>query len=296
MKIVITGANSFIGKEFIHELEKEKRVENGIDIIEIIRKETDIEDDNQKIIMEMEKYDQLDKYLKKIDVLVALAWDGTRGETRGDSERQQKNVECNTHLIEIAGKLGCKKVILAGSQAEYGRAIDVPITERTESKPVSEYGKAKWKLYTLAEKICEKYGMKLYEPRFFSLYGKGDYEQTLISQAVKKMKNNELCEFTECKQQWNYLHIQDAVRGMIDLIKKDAEPGIYNFASYDTRQLKDYVLEIKNILKSNSEIRFGARPYGKEDIGDIQPSVEKLVSETGWRPSISFDEGIKSMI
>ena len=65
---------------------------------------------------------------------------------------------------------------------------------------------------------------------------------------------------TQSVQMWDYLFIDDACDALIKLIDSGAS-GAFNFASGDCRQLKDYVLEMRQVLHSRSELRFGAVPY-----------------------------------
>ena len=69
--------------------------------------------------------------------------------------------------------------------------------------------------------FCKNNNVKFVEPRFFSLYGAGDYGGTLIMSVLDKMLKNESCDLTDCTQKWNFLNIKDAVTGIKILLENN---------------------------------------------------------------------------
>ena len=50
------------------------------------------------------------------------------------------------------------------------------------------------------------------------------------------------------------------------------------------------------LTHTKSELKFGSVPYPETGIVNTNPSVEKLMEETGWKPAIPFAKGIKKVI
>lgn len=71
-----------------------------------------------------------------------FGWDGSGSENRKNPKVQGKNALDGMKALEGARKLGCKRFLFSGSQAEYGICADT-MGETRECHPVSEYGKAK---------------------------------------------------------------------------------------------------------------------------------------------------------
>ncbi|MEG2379686.1 MAG: NAD(P)-dependent oxidoreductase [Bacilli bacterium] len=292
-EIFITGANSFIGMYLIEELLKK-----NYNITAIVRRNTN----NKKIyniknikIIEL-NLDEI-KNLKnvKIDAFFHLSWDGTRGETRNDIKLQESNVENSIDILNKAKELGCKVFFTAGSQAEYGIYTNC-VTELDSCNPNTEYGKAKLKFYQYALDFCIQNKIRLIEPRFFSLYGKGDYEKTLIISIIDKMLKDEPVDLTECIQTWNFLNIKDAAIKLVLLLENEKAKGIYNFGSKDTRILKEFVEEIKKIINSKSTLNYGKVSYGKAGIINVNPNIKKLQKDTENFEELSFEEGILQIV
>ena len=295
--ILITGATSFIGKNLINFM-----IDN-YKIIAVVRVNSPkintlpIHKNLSIVQLNMSEYEKLPQILniKNLYVFIHLSWGGTRGSDRNNEVMQAESYKNSIATLQAAAKLGAKIFMSAGSQAEYGQHNSV-ITEDTMPEPTTAYGKNKLKFYEYGMKFCDERNIKFLEPRFFSLYGCGDYQGTLIMSMLDKMLKNEPCDLTDCTQKWNFLNIKDAVQGMKILIEnKDVKPGAYNFASNDTRELKSFILEMKAIAQSNSKLNFGAIPHNDSGSYGINPDITKLLA-TGWKPEVSFKNGIKEII
>lgn len=298
-KAIVTGANSFIGYRLCKILEGQ-----GYFVYAVIRS------DNQNnlhlsslknisiIYEEMKNYKNLaDLIGDSCDVGVALAWDGTRGSSRDDAQKQSDNYVYSMECIQSFIRAGCSVVVTAGSQAEYGSwNSSVRLSEEVLCRPNTEYGKYKLKLYEDAMSLCCKKHVRLIEPRFFSLYGPDDYEGTMIISIISDMLNNRVCKLTQCVQQWDFLYIDDAVEALYRLIECGSSRGVYNFGYGKARELKEYVLLMHKLTESHSLLEFGAIPYPATGMVNTNPSIEKLCTEINWQPQIPFEEGILKVI
>lgn len=253
---------------------------------------------NVKVICsDMSEYKNITEKIKEhIDVAILLAWEGTRGEERNCLSVQEKNFSFNMDLIGELEKLHIKKIILAGSQAEYGIwPKDIMVNEEMIANPMTEYGKYKLKFYLEAKKICEAIKVVLIEPRIFSLYGPDDYENSLVMSMLRKMKLGEVCDLTECKHLWNFLYIDDAIDALVGFVVNDCEAGIYNLASEDTRELRDFVEEMYIVSQSRSLLNYGIIKYPATGVINLNPNIEKI-RNTGWKEKTEFKQGIKKIL
>lgn len=295
-KIVIAGATSFIGKALIKSLFDRK-----YDIIAIVRKnskkikEIPYNDKINILELNLNEYHKMGQEVGSVDCYISLAWNGTRGNERNNEILQNENYTYNLQGFESMLKVGSLCLISVGSQAEYGNVLG-KIKEDTKCTPNTEYGKAKLKLYRELKILTERYGVRYLEPRIFSIYGLGDFENTLIMNLIDKMQKNEDCNLTECTQKWNFLYVEDAANAIISLYESNCPSGIYNLASEDTRYLKNFVEEIHKLLGSDSVLNYGAIESPATGIVSIDPDITKLLKNTDWKPKIKFSEGIKVML
>lgn len=296
-KAIITGATSFIGIHLIHKLIREKWK-----IYAVIRKNSlksailPFNDQLKVIELEMGEYERLPAMISEpCDVFVSLAWNGTRGLERADAKRQEENFKYSMEALKAVNRIGCKMVIGAGSQAEYGPITD-KISESDACNPNTEYGEWKLKYYEAAMKFCRENKISFKEPRFFSLYGEDDSDKTMILSVLDNMINNRVCKLTQCVQMWDFLYIDDAVEGVFRLMEKECSDGAYNVGSGDTRPLKDFIMEMYKLTDSVSELQFGSILYPETGMVSVYPDISKLREQTGWRAKTTFEEGIRKII
>lgn len=296
--VVVTGATSFIGVHIIKEYLK-----NNCAVIAVVRRNSKnsnrIPKSNLLTIVEidMEQIEEIIQKIetKKIDIFYHLAWEGARVPYRDDAILQNENYRCAINAMKAAKLLGCDIFIGSGSQAEYGSCIG-KISEDYEAKPITEYGKAKLRAYEALKVMAKENSIKFIWARIFSVYGILDYQGTLIMSTLGKMTRNESIQLTQCVQNWDFIYVEDVARAMYLFANISCMDGIYNIASGKSRYLKEFIIDMKEICKSTSELQFGAIPYNSEGVISFEPIVDKLKQNLRWSCEVEFDDGIKKIL
>ncbi|MEY8337821.1 NAD(P)-dependent oxidoreductase [Lachnospiraceae bacterium 62-35] len=255
-------------------------------------------------------------------VFLHMAWDGIGSAGRMDREIQEKNIENSMKALKAAEELCCCRFIFSGSQAEYG-VHRAAATEETPCHPVSEYGRAKLEFGRRAAKACGQSAldsclkpevkgegsqpgdlterqklsslkMEYVHCRIFSVYGPGDHPWSLVNSCLKTFEAGGHMDLGECTQQWNFLYIDDMAEAIAALLlKKERIQGIYNIAARDTRVLREFVEEVYEICGKKGSFSYGKRPFNAEGPASLIPDIHKIEQATGWRPAVSFREGIE---
>ena len=295
--IVITGATGFIGVHLLQQL-----YTDDCEIYAVVRTGSPNRarltafPKVKTVCCDMEALPQLRNLLPEhIDVFYHLAWEGTRRPQRDDEALQRKNYLEAIQAYEIAREKGCRKFIGAGSQAEYGKTVGL-VSESYPARPHTMYGKYKLQAGLDLLQKGKQDGVTVIWPRIFSAYGRYDNPQTMIMTALEKFQHNEPMKLTECTQNWNYLYVKDVGRMLALLGLRDCEPGVYNFASCDNRPLREYVLELKKLLHSESVPEFGAVPYGSEGVVSFQPDISRFRRAFPFFRFTVFASGIREMV
>ena len=291
MRIIVTGATSFIGTAVIGQL-----LNRGHEVVAVIRpsskNRTNLKAAKLLTILDLDiqDVDRLPELLDRADVFLHLAWDGIGSTGRQDEGIQQQNIMHSLKAVAAAAAVGCRRFLFSGSQAEYG--IGHPIlAEDTACRPVSAYGKAKLEFGNQAKALCKSLKMSYIHTRIFSVYGPGDHPWSLVSSCLSAWQHEERIQLGECTQAWNYLYIDDAARALMVLMQEGMS-GIYNIAGEDTRPLRAYIEEMYHICGSKGSYEYGVREPNAEGPVSLIPSTVKIRQETGWKPQITFAEGI----
>ncbi len=288
MKAIVTGAAGFAGYSLTKEL-----LRRGYEVLAVLRpfsphnaRFDGLNQGFRTIELDSTDFDRIHEKADGVyDLFFHLAWFGGRD----NFEQQNANIECTIKALESAHILGCKRFICSGSQAEYGLCTEL-ISEEIIPHPVNAYGAAKIAAMYLSKRRAEQLEIDWIWGRIFSLYG--DYEPSgrMLPDLLGKLSGDEEVNLSSCEQNWDYLHVLDAARAIADIGEKGKSGEIYNIANGDYKPLKQFVECAKKTLNSGSKVVYGNRA---NPFVSLQPDVSKIKRDTGWKPEISFIDGIK---
>lgn len=314
MRLVITGATSFVGGATVHEALRRGHqvaavVRPGSKKLEIITKDNGqallegrlliLENDLSEPEMLPEKIREM--VPENFDVFCHFGWGGSGSGSRSDKDLQKENLQNSLRTVRAAKELGCKRFLFSGSQAEYGMHQEL-MTEETPCSPCSIYGEAKLKMRVEGEKLCKELGLLYLHARIFSAYGPGDHPWTLVESCLDAFLGGMEISLGECTQQWNFLYIHDLARAMCALAETEEEHffglsnPVFNLAGNETRPLKEFVEDIYELCGRNGSFRYGSRPENAEGPVNLIPDIGKLCEATGWSPQVDFRTGIGQLV
>jgi nucleoside-diphosphate-sugar epimerase len=227
------------------------------------------------------------------DILILNDWSGVSNKARNDPE-QFANVVRHQKLASTAVAAGVKTIIGVGSQAELG-PIESEIYESEFDNPTTLYGQAKVDNRLVIEKLTKKNDVRFVWMRIFSTYGPLDEGSWLIPNIVESLLNNKKMPMTKGEQLWSYLHAYDLATAFKTVINNSKINGIVNVGNPEAISIREVGLKIEKILGKSGLLDFGAIGYRPDQVMRLQPLCETL-TEAGWCPQISFEEGIKQTI
>ena len=302
MKAIVTGATGFIGLALCREL-----LQNGYEVVAVIRpdsvkkdkllsleKESGLSGTSLQILeMPLDKINILHAcYHIRADFFFHLAWNGSSGAAREEFDIQQSNIEFTACAIRTAKDCGCQKFIGAGSQAEYGVVDGTAFEDKTVPSPFMMYGAAKLAVCQMGAVLARQLDIGFVWPRIYSVYGVGENQGTLVNYLIDTLEKGEVPALSPCGNMWNFLYITDCVRALHMLAEDENAQGICHVASKDTRLLKEYVMEMRDMIAPDTELGFGVKQADPKRTFWLQPDLEKL-DKTGFEAEVSFAEGIR---
>jgi UDP-glucose 4-epimerase len=60
--------------------------------------------------------------------------------------------------------------------------------------------------------------------------------------------------------------------------------------------LKNYILQIKDLVNPKAKINFGAKPYYPNQVMHLEPDISNLVKDTGFQTDYTFKQGIEELV
>ena len=287
-KCVVTGAAGFTGYSLV-----EKLIDHGYFVYAVVRPRSEHNvrlagmRNVQLVYADISEYGQLDEKIKDTcDAFFHLSWQGGRY----DFASQYRNIEYALGAVEAAARLGCKRFICTGSQAEYGPQRGL-ITEENCPHPADAYGAAKLAACVLTCQRALDFGVDWVWGRIFSLYGKYEAETRMLPALVKSLRENKDFQMsTNGRQNWDYLYVSDGAEALIALLEKGKNGEIYNIAKGDYRPMREFVEITKGRVGSKARVAYDEM---STSLYSLQPSVEKVKRDTGWLPQVEFCAGIR---
>lgn len=294
-RAIITGATGMIGVALINLLLKE-----DYEIIAIVRpnskKLKNIPKNDKISIIECDLSDLklLTGKFADCDLFFHFGWVGTTGNSRDNTYLQLKNIEYTLDAVHLAKNSGCTTFVGAGSQAEYG-LTDKKLSPYTPTNPVTGYGIAKLAAGKLSRLLANQLDIKHCWGRILSVYGPGD-NNSMIMACINSIMNNEPFDTTKGDQLWDYLFSEDCAKAFLLIAEKGKNGAVYTVGSGNAIPLKNYVETIRDIINPNFKIGFGNIDYYSNQVMYLCADISDLTTDTGFKPNISFEEGIKRTI
>ena len=194
------------------------------------------------------------------DIIYHLAWDGVTAKERSVWQKQIGNIIFQQELLDATLAAGSKKYVGIGSQAEYGNFKN-KIDESYPVCPMSAYAAAKVAALDIVRAFCEINQIEWYWFRLFPLFGPHESDQWLIPSLIKNIFTQESMDFTPGEQKLPYLYVGECAKAIKAAITADGHSGVYNICSDNPLALKELVARIRDKVRPDFKLNFGAFPY-----------------------------------
>lgn len=287
--IVITGSESFVGKELIKQCLKREMPIIGIDLIDV--KNTDY------------TYHQLDICDPKIhevipdnvDVIIHLA------ALSRDADCKDKGYDCfnvnvmgTLNLIRAVKGKNVKNFIFASSEWVYEKFISNEEKDEDSVIDISQH-KSEYALSKLVSEINLKQQFmnkfcNVTILRFGIIYGPRKFNWSAVESIASQVKNNNLIEVNSLKNARRFVHVYDIVNGIIKSFNLKGF-NIINLTGNDMITIKDIIKTSEKIFEKTIKIK--EKNPSKIDIRN--PSNKKAKKIINWNPEINLEEGIKTI-
>ena len=298
-KILITGANGYIGKCLFFYLKKRFKV-IGIDKIKSSEKEIYYCDINNT--------KRLNSIIKKErpDIVIHLAAQSLVDESINKDKYYTNNVQATKKLLEIMNKNNIKKIIFSSTAAVYKQSSRL-LTEKSKLHALSTYAKSKL--------ICEKdiqrqKKIKSIILRFFNVCSAlekpiiGEFHNpethlipTIVYKSIYKKKiyiygNNFSTPDGTCVR--DYIHIKDicdAIEKSIKYLLNNKKSKVFNIGSNQGLSNNQIINFIRKNLNPKINLKYVKKRKG--DVSSLICDSNQIKKVLGW---VSKNSNLKKII
>lgn len=284
-KILVTGASGFIGRATVKSLLRE-----GMDVIALVRTSCSIET-MLSLSVNLRVY-ALDKM--SLDEVFAT----------------EKNIDCVLHtatchlrkssdVIDIVQANLNFSLDLLSKTVQYSIGsfinLDTYLPDYYNFYSLSKHQFSEW-----SKSISERKKIKVINLVLHIVYGSDVESKSFLSSIiVSLLENQPKLPLTKGEQYRDFIHIND-VTSAISLVISKISSISQCFSSFEVGssspiEIRSLVEQIKELIKSDTELLFGEMPYHPMEVMYTK-SNNAALNALGWFPHVNFQDGIIQMI
>ncbi|MEP7359362.1 MAG: GDP-mannose 4,6-dehydratase [Anaerolineales bacterium] len=220
-------------------------------------------------------------------------------------ETLENNLRPQVNLLEAVTSAGLKsRVLVVGSADEYGQRVWAgrPLDEDQPLRPDSPYGVSKVGQDMLGLQYFLSGELPVIRVRPFNHIGPRQNAKfvapafaTQIA-AIEAGRQPPVLRVGNLEARRDFTDVRDVVRAYA-LVLEQGEPGeVYNIGtgqSRGIRELLDYLLAMAQVP---IEIRVETSRLRPVDLPDLVCDAGRLRRQTGWQPSVSFEQTLRDLL
>lgn len=290
---IVTGATGFVGNKVVDELCK-----RNYNVIAVVRENSQridtLKNKNVEIIQcSLDKIKNLSTLLegREVNTVYHFAWEGTAGPLRGDYNTQINNIEYSLDLMKVAKELGCNRFVFASSIMEY--EVQAIMETNTNASINHLYSIAKHSANYMLRTYANANGINYIRGVISNIYGPGETSPRLVNTSLRKMIKGEHCSFSPGEQMYDFVYIDDAANMFIEIGEKGNNNTTYYIGSLNPRTLKEWLLEMRDVVDPSIEIGLGDFPFNGISLNYNEFDIEAIKKDTGYIQQTSWKTGIK---
>lgn len=272
MKILVTGANGYLGLGIVNALQNKNA--------EIIATDFSIDRIDEKIVAKAEDIFSIENpytYFEEPDVLLHLAW---RDGFVHYSDAHIKNLPKHYEFVKKMVEAGIKKVVVMGSMHEIG-FFEGSINENTPCHPITPYGISKNALRDLTKMLTSKNNTMFQWLRGYYIVGNTRYGSSIFSKIVAAAEDGKHeFPFTMGQNQYDFIDYPEFCEQVASATLQNEVTGIINICSGHPEKLADRVERFIKDNDFNIRLQYGTfadRPYDSKAIWGDNKKIEKIM-------------------
>lgn len=291
-KVLLTGASGFIGRHCLPLL-----VSKGYEVHALSRRQP-LDWAMPKVywhefdLLRPGSAAELLRHLQP-EYALHLAWYAVPGkfwEARENLEWARASLEFLRAFVDQGGK----RIVAAGSCAEYNSTAGECVEDATPLVPATLYGASKHAVQAILQALSRKTGLSSAWGRIFYLYGPHEPPTRLVAYVINSLLRGEPALCSEGRQILDFIHVEDVASAFVALLESEVQ-GPVNVGSGRPVAVRDVLQEIGRQLGRSELIHFGARAETSEP-ERFWANTQRLNREVGWAPRYDLARGIAQTV
>ena len=305
MKLLVTGGAGFIGSCFVRHIlntYSDYKVVNldALTYCGNLENLNDIKDNPNYTFVHGNicDHDLVRDIIKNVDCVVNFA-----AESHVDNSIKhpeifvETNVQGTLNLLQACKELGIERYLQVGTDEVYGSLGKTGyFYETTPIQPNSPYSASKASADLLVRAYYETYKLPVLNTRCSNNYGPYQYPEKLIPFFISQLlKGEKVPVYGDGLNVRDWLYVYDHCKAIDVVLHKGRVGEVYNIGGHNEKTNMEITHLILDAMgKDESSIKYVEDRLGHDRRYAI--ANDKIQSELGWEPSVTFEEGIKLTI
>src|SRR5256886_12175936 len=300
---VVTGGGGFIGSHIVQELLRRNETVKVIDNFSTGKRENvePFEDDIEVIEADIADARNLGQFLKGTDYVIHQAAIPSVPKSIIDPvNSHHANVNGTLRLLDACREAGVKRVVYASSSSLYGDSPTLPKHEGMMPNPLSPYGAQKLFGEIYCQVFTRAYALETVSLRYFNVFGPrqdatSQYSGVLALFIPAVLEGRRPKIYGDGLQSRDFTYVQNVVEANLLACRVPGVAGqVFNTACGDRITVNSMLQQIQENLGKDIAPIYALPRAG--DIKHSQADITKAQEKLGYKPQISFEEGLRRTI
>lgn len=273
MKILVTGANGYLGQGIVRHI-----LDCGYQVIATDIMVDHVDERAEKIACDLFSVSDPYSFFGQPDTLLHLAWrDGFVHYSDAHINDLPKHYAFMKEITESE----IKKIAAMGSMHEIG-FFEGNIKEETPCNPITPYGISKNGLRQLTEMLCKQKGKEFQWLRGYYIVGNSQFGSSIFSKiTAAEAAGKDVFPFTKGQNQFDFIDYEDFCEQVARAVGQDEVLGVINICSGHPEKLAD---RVERFIKDNGykiKLKYGAfpdRPYDSKAVWGDSRKIERILN------------------
>lgn len=305
MKLLVTGGAGFIGNCFIRYMlstHPEYKIINldALTYAGNIENLDDVKDNPQYMFVHGNICDKklVPELVEDVDAIINFAAESHVDRSiTGPEVFIDTNVKGTLNLLQAAKDANIQRFLQVSTDEVYGSlGKDGYFYETTPLSPNSPYSASKASADMLVRAYHETYKLPTLNTRCSNNYGPYQYPEKLIPFFISQLlKGEKVPVYGDGLNVRDWLYVYDHCSAIDTVLHKGKVGEVYNIGGHNEKTNMEITRIILDAMgKDESSIKYVEDRLGHDRRYAIDNA--KIQSELGWKPSLTFEEGIKLTI
>lgn len=299
MRVLVTGGAGFIGSHLVDALVRDGHEVRVLDNLSNGKREN-LNPKADFLVGDVRRAEDLAEAIEDCEVVFHLAALGSVPRSVANPvDSHDVNATGTLLLLEAARRAGVRRVVYSGSSSAYGDAPEASKHEGLPVSPLSPYAASK----LCGEHYCRVYGhihgLGVVILRYFNVFGPRQRPDSEYAAVIPKfiqamMDRRPLTINGDGMQARDFTYVSNVVEANLRAMSGPHGVSTVNIACAHPVSLLQLVNELESLFGRQAALEF--LPPRTGDILNSKADINRAELLLGWRPSVSFREGLAQTV